>query len=187
MSFSLLPIVSPGKKEMTFHLIKSPLCKDALCKLWLKLAMCFWRRSLKDIIIFDALCQVSLKFERKKIYNDRQHTYFDPKSSSELNTPTICPTLKVLLSQMTLLNWPQGVCLCLGRSALTTCPPYPVKCICLSCCSWHSFNQFRNSFSIDVLFSCRIFIYMCPLYFISFSRESLAYIWKIEPLYIQFN
>ena len=44
----------PVEKGVTFHLTKpkTPLCKDDLCQVWLKLAQWFWRRRLFAILLF---------------------------------------------------------------------------------------------------------------------------------------
>ena len=71
--FSLFCHHLPLEKGLTLHSIKfeSPLPKDALCQIRLKLAQWFWRRRLK--------CE---KFTRQ---TDRLRTTNDQKSSLELS------------------------------------------------------------------------------------------------------
>ena len=52
--FSLFCYYLPLEKDKSFHLNKheSPLSKDALCQVWLKLAMWFLRKFLKFVNVF---------------------------------------------------------------------------------------------------------------------------------------
>ena len=50
MYFRYFVIISPckGVRPFYFNKLESPLLKNALCQVWLKLAQCFWRRRWKS-------------------------------------------------------------------------------------------------------------------------------------------
>lgn len=73
MYFHLITIISTQRIDMALHLIKleSPLSKDALCQIQLKLALQLWRRFLKlSIYLYFVLIissQTNVAFHLKRL------------------------------------------------------------------------------------------------------------------------
>ena len=66
--FSLFRNYLPLEKGVTLHLnkLESPLPKDALCQVWLKLTQCLWRRRFLNVVNVFSLFRYYLPLEKSR-------------------------------------------------------------------------------------------------------------------------
>ena len=82
--FSLFRIYLPLKKGRALHLnkLESPLPKDDLCQVWLKLAQSFWRRRFLKFVNVFVLIRNYLPLEKAESFHFNKHVF--PSSEDAL-------------------------------------------------------------------------------------------------------